>query len=47
MGQGNIKESIFNQKRNDDKHFTAFTYNLELFSEKRLRKQELNAINPL
>ncbi len=39
-GEGNISERISAHKRDDDKHFTHFTYNLEPSAKKRKEIQE-------
>ena len=39
-GEGNIKERISAHKRNDDKQFTDFTYNLEPSVKKRKEIEE-------
>ena len=39
-GEGNIKERISTHKRDEDKHFTEFTYNLEPSAKKRKEIQE-------
>ena len=39
-GKGNIKNRISAHKRDDDKHFTDFTYNLEPSSKKRKETEE-------
>lgn len=39
-GEGNIKNRISAHKRDDDKHFTDFTYNLEPSAKKRKEIEE-------
>jgi len=39
-GEGNIKDRISAHKRDDDKHFTDLTYNLESSPEKRKEIEE-------
>ncbi len=39
-GEGNIKDRISAHKRDDDKHFTAFTYTLEPSAKKRKEIEE-------
>lgn len=47
-GQGVITERISEHKRNDDKHFTAFTYNLEPSAKKRkeIEKKRIKRYKP-
>ena len=47
-GEGNIKERISAHKRDDDKHFTDFTYNLEPSAKKRkeIEEKRIKRYNP-